>query len=82
MPMLTVRQLDQADKDWLQSEAARQCLSMEELVRRLIREKRRQALAQAKPSDIVRRHFGPQAGVELGEREAFAFEPPDLQEPR
>lgn len=78
MTMLTVRQIDRADKEWLQREAARQHLSMEELVRRLIHEKRQQSMEQVRPSEIVRRYFGPQGGVDLGERKRFGFEVPDL----
>lgn len=80
MAMLTVRQIDQADKEWLQKEAARQQLSMEALVRRLIHEKRQQSMENAKPSDIVRRYFGPQRGVELGARKRFGFDPSRLQD--
>jgi hypothetical protein len=39
MATIAVRQIDRADKEWLQREAARQGLSMEELVRLLVREK-------------------------------------------
>jgi hypothetical protein len=78
MAMLTVRQIDPADKDWLQGEAERQHLSMEELVRRMIREKRQQSLRRDKPSEIVRRYFGPNDGIELGARARFGFEAPDL----
>ena len=68
MSMLTVRQIDPADKEWLQNEAKRQHLSMEELVRRLIREKRKHSVAPTKPSEIVGRHFGMRRGVDLGDR--------------
>ena len=81
MSMLTVRQIDQADKEWLQREAARLQLSMEEMVRRLIREKRQQSMQQTSPSEIVKRHFGPRNGVDLGERRRFGFKVPDLQDP-
>jgi plasmid stability protein len=74
MAMLTVRQIDRADKEWLQKEAARQHLSMEALVRRLIREKRQASMDERKPSDIVRRYFGPEGGVELGDRKGFGFD--------
>jgi hypothetical protein len=37
--MLTVRQIDPDDQEGLQREAARRCLSMEELVRRLPHER-------------------------------------------
>lgn len=80
MSMLTVRQIDPADKEWLQREAARQDLSMEELVRRLIREKRRQSMASARPSEIVGRHFGTRHGVDLGDREQFGFRVWDLED--
>jgi hypothetical protein len=80
MSMLTVRQIDRADKEWLQREAARQQLSMEELVRRGIHEKRQQSMQQARPSAIVRRYFGPEAGIELGRHGTFGFELQDLED--
>ena len=81
MAMLTVRQIDPADKEWLQREAARQQISMEQLVRRLIHEKRQQAMEQSKPSEIVRRYFGAQGGVDLSERQRYGFTEPDLHDP-
>jgi hypothetical protein len=45
------------------------------------REKRRQSMAQTKPSDIVRRYFGPKSSVELRERARFGFKAVDLQDP-
>jgi hypothetical protein len=81
MAIITVRRIDRADKEWLQREAARQGISMEEMVRRLICEKRQQSVAQATPSEIVRRYFGPQGGVELGERAGFGFKAPDFRNP-
>jgi hypothetical protein len=54
---------------------------MEEMVRRLIREKRQQSMQQARPSEIVRRHFGSHNGIDLGERKRFGFKVPDLQDP-
>jgi plasmid stability protein len=80
MAMLTVRQIDRADKEWLQKEAARQQLSMEELARRLIHEKRQQSMEQRSPSEIVQRHFGPQGRIDLGERRRFGFDAPTLQD--
>ena len=80
MSMLTVRQIDPDDKQWLQQEAARQGLSMEELVRRLIRQKRRESIAGARPSEIVERHFGARNGVDLGDRKRFGFHPPELED--
>jgi len=80
MSMLTVRQIDPDDKQWLQQEAARQRLSMEELVRRLIREKRRESIEGARPSEIVGRHFGARNGVDLGDRKRFGFHPSELED--
>lgn len=81
MASITVRQIDRVDKEWLQREAARKGISMEEMVRRLICEKRQQSVAQATPSEVVRRYFGPQGGVELGERASFGFKVPDFRNP-
>jgi hypothetical protein len=44
---------------------------MEELVRRLIREKRQQSSARRCPSEIVEHHFGRRHGVDLGETPAL-----------
>lgn len=63
--MITVRDIPDADKRWLKAEAQRQGISMEELVRRLIREKRAVAKRAEKPSEIARRRFGPEHGVDL-----------------
>ena len=69
--MITVRQLDKRDKEWLQEEAARFGISMEEFVRRLIRERR--AASKKKPSEIVRECFGEEYGVDLELRENLFF---------
>ena len=61
---VTVRNIDPGDKSWLRREARHMGVSMEEFVRRLIREKR--AAGQcAKPSEAFKRYFGPEHGVEL-----------------
>lgn len=78
MAMLPVRQIDQVDKGWLQSEAERRHLSVEELVRRMIRDERQRSLRRRKPSEIVGRYLGPNASVDLGERARFDFEARDL----
>lgn len=62
---LTVRDIDPADKSWLRREARLLGLSMEELVRRLIHEKRSKTERRAKPSEAFARHFGERHGVEL-----------------
>ena len=61
---VTVRNIDPGDKSWLRREARHAGVSMEEFVRRLIREKRA-AGQPAKPSAAFKRYFGPEHGVEL-----------------
>lgn len=62
---LTVRGIDPADKSWLRREARHVGVSMEELVRRLIHEKRTKTERRPKPSEAFARHFGERHGVEL-----------------
>lgn len=72
--MITVRDIDKADKAWLKAEARRLGISMEELVRRVIREKRERAKPTKKPSEIARRLFGPEHGFDLP-RGKFPYKP-------
>ena len=62
---ITVRDIDPADKSWLKREAQQVGVSMEELVRRLIHEKRTKTEHRPKPSEAFTRHFGAKYGVEL-----------------
>ncbi len=62
---ITVRDIDPGDKSWLRREARQIGVSMEELVRRLIHEKRTRAERRPKPSEAFARHFGEEHGVEL-----------------
>ena len=62
---LTVRGIDPEDKSWLRREARQVGVSMEEFVRRLIREKREKNECRLKPSEAFARYFGPEHGVEL-----------------
>ncbi|GAB6044272.1 FitA-like ribbon-helix-helix domain-containing protein [Endothiovibrio diazotrophicus] len=80
MGLLTVRQIDSADKAWLRAEAERRHISMEEMVRRLIHEGREKATATAKPSEIVRRYFGHDRGIDLGDQGDYAFDPVEFNE--
>lgn len=63
--VITVRNIDPGDKSWLKREAHRQRISMEELVRRMIHERRAKSEAHVKPSEAFRNYFGPDHGVEL-----------------
>ena len=62
---ITVRDIDPGDKSWLRREARQTGVSMEELVRRLIHEKRTKTESRPKPSEAFARHFGEGHGVEL-----------------
>lgn len=75
---ITVRDVDPADKTWLQREAKRLGVSMEELVRRLIHEKREKSRTKEKPSEAFRRYFGPEHGIELPPREKYGYRPVDF----
>ena len=72
---ITIRGMDPADKAWLRREARRVGVSMEELARRLIRERRRKAENREKPSEIFKRYFGPEHGVELPPRGRYGYRP-------
>lgn len=62
---ITVRDIDPGDKSWLRREARQIGVSMEELVRRLIHEKRSKTERRPQPSEAFARHFGRHHGVEL-----------------
>ena len=62
---ITVRDIDPGDKSWLRREARQIGVSMEELVRRLIHEKRTKTEHRPKPSEAFARYFGEEHGVEL-----------------
>ena len=62
---ITVRNIDPRDKAWLKREARQVGVSMEEFVRRLIRQKRANNERRATPSEAFERYFGPEHGVEL-----------------
>ena len=66
--MITVRDLKPFAKSWLKAEARSQGISMEEFVRRLILKECKSAKKTEKPSEIVRRHFGPENGLDLPPR--------------
>ncbi len=75
---ITVRNIDPGDKFWLRREARQIGVSMEELVRRLIREKRTRTECRLKPSEAFARHFGEEHGVELPPPVRYGYKPPSL----
>ena len=72
---ITVRDIDSRDKAWLEREARLVGVSMEEFVRRLIREKRDNSERRAKPSEAFQRNFGSEHGVELAPPERYGCRP-------
>ncbi len=72
---ITVRRINPGDKAWLKSEAHRAGVSMEEFVRRLIRERRKKDRSRVKPSEAFRSHFGPEHGIELPLRGHYGYRP-------
>ena len=62
---ITVRDIDPGDESWLRREAQDIGVSLEELVRRLIHEKRSAADCRPKPSEAFARYFGEKHGVEV-----------------
>ena len=75
---VTVRNLDLRDKSWLKREARRLGISMEEFIRRLIREERARSERDAKPSEAFKRYFGPEYGVELPPPARYGYRPVEL----
>ena len=69
---ITVRDIDPGDKSWLKHEARHVSVSMEEFVRRLIREERKRC---TKPTEAFKRYFGPEHGVELPTPERYTYTP-------
>ena len=74
---ITVRDINPSDKAWLQREARHFGVSVEEFVRRLIREKCRRS---AKPSEAFKRFCGPEHGVELPARPHYGYKPVTFDE--
>ena len=72
---ITVRDIDPGDKSWLKREARQVGVSMEEFVRRLIREKRTNTECRAKPSEAFARHFGVEHGVDLPASPRYGYRP-------
>ena len=72
---ITVRDIDPGDKAWLKRQARYVGVSIEEFVRRLIREKRVTSERRAKPSEAFQRYFGTEHGVELPLLERYGYRP-------
>ena len=70
---ITVRDIDPGDKAWLKRQARQVGVSMEEFVRRLIRERRVDSERRAKPSEAFQQYFGPEHGIELTLPERYGY---------
>lgn len=70
---ITVRDIDPGDKSWLKREARQVGVSLEEFVRRLIREKRTTTECHPRPSEAFARHFGIEHGVDLPASPRYAL---------
>lgn len=77
---ITVRRMDPADKAWLKSEARLAGISMEEFVRRIIRDKREALRSRMRPSEAFGRYFGPEHGVELPLRGCYGYRPVEFRD--
>lgn len=73
--VITVRGIDSGDKSWLKREARETGVSMEEFVRRLIREQRERAERRTRPSEVFERFFGPEHGVDLPPPARYGYRP-------
>ena len=73
--VITVRDIDAGDKSWLRREARLRGVSMEEFVRRLIRERRVKSERRETPSETFRRYFGPEHGIDLPPPERYGYRP-------
>lgn len=72
---ITIRNIDPRDKSWLRRQARQVGVSMEEFVRRLIREKRMETERRQKPSEAFARYFGEDHGVELPPPLRYGYKP-------
>ena len=77
---ITVRDIDPSDKAWLQAEAKRVGLSMESYVRKMIEERRAKTQQKEKPSEVFKRYFGAENGVDLPEFPKVGARPIDFND--
>ena len=77
---ITVRDIDPSDKAWLQTEAKRVGLTMESYVRKMIEEKRAKTQQKEKPSEVFKRYFGAENGVDLPELPKVGVRPIDFND--
>lgn len=77
---ITVRRIHPANKAWMKSQARLSGVSMEEFVRRLIRDRREEARRRTRPSEAFRRYFGPDHGVEPPPLERCRYRPVEFRD--
>ena len=81
MATITVRDLDALDESWLRHESRKRGVSMEALVRHVIRERRQRSERHTVPAEAFKRHFGPEHGVELPSRARYRYRPAHFGRP-
>ena len=77
---LIVRNLDPRDKSWLKREARLSGVSMEEYVRRLIREKRANGETKPKLSEVFAHYFGEEHGIDIPVPQKYGYRPISFSE--
>ena len=77
---ITVRDIDPSDKAWLQAEAKRVGVSMEAYIRKMIEERRAKTQVDEKPSEVFKRYFGKENGVDLPERPKVGYRPINFED--
>lgn len=74
--VIVVSRIDSGINRGFKREARRASVSVAQFVRLLIREKRERAEPDEKPSDVFRRRFGPEHGVDMPPRGRYGYKPP------
>lgn len=75
---IIVSDIDPGDIAWLEREARKIGMSVEEFLRRLIHEQRTKTERRPKPSEAFARHFGEAQGVELPATARRGYRPVSL----
>ena len=77
---ITVRDIDPSDKAWLQAEAKRVGLSVKSYVRKMIEERRAKTRQKEISSEVFKRYFGAENGVDLPELPKVGSRPIDFSD--
>ncbi len=75
---IVIRNVNPDDKIWIMREAKRRGLSMEEFVRRILHQARKNSDECLKPSTAFQRHFGGENGIDLPLSKRYGYKPISL----